>query len=161
MVVNLLVNPFFIPNSKRRGRKNFEKIRKFREYTFNEYTDLDKVFRYEPKLSLGNGKDVEDEFKINYYPQLFINRISEDYTNDELQEIIKNSFKNNQDVSTRIDNFINLKKKVKNNLLSQIDNYTNIMSEIDKSKEEIRQLGDIDDLKKNLEDEKKNINLCN
>lgn len=137
------------------GEKNFEKIRKFREYTFNEYTDLDKVFRYEPKLSLGNGKDVEDEFKINYYPQLFINRISEDYTNDELQEIIKNSFKNNQDVSTRIDNFINLKKKVKNNLLSQIDNYTNIMSEIDKSKEEIRQLGDIDDLKKNLEDEKK------
>lgn len=135
------------------GEKNFEKIRNFKDYDFNKYKGLNNILPDKPKLTLGNGNDIKGDFKVDYYPQLFINRISENYKNDELQRIIINIFKENKEIFPKIDNFREWKDDIREKLSNQLECCKRIVSKIDALKEGKRQLGNINDLKQSLDDE--------
>lgn len=114
---------------------------------------MNNILPDKPKLTLGNGNDIKGDFKVDYYPQLFINRISENYKNDELQRIIINIFKENKEIFPKIDNFREWKDDIREKLSNQLECCKRIVSKIDALKEGKRQLGNINDLKQSLDDE--------
>lgn len=132
--------------AKAAGQSNFEKIKKVKDYKFTNYDSLE----IEPNITLGDQTELKDEIRVNYFPQLFINSISEDFKNLELQNIIKTSLEKNKKFFNNISEFDVLKNETEGSLALEIKKCTNLITLIDESKEKISKIGKLSYLKTNL-----------
>lgn len=132
--------------AKAAGQSNFEKIKKEKDYKFTDYESL----KIEPNITLGDQTELKDEIRVNYFPQLFINSISEDFKNLELQNIIKSSLEKNNKIYNNISKFDVLKNKTEESLALELKECTNLIASIDKSKNKVSKIGKLSYLETNL-----------
>lgn len=132
--------------TKAAGQSNFEKIKKADDYKFTDYDSLE----IEPNITLGDQTELKDEIRVNYFPQLFINSISEEFTNKELQDIIKTSLEKNDKIYNNISKFDVLKNKTEESLALELKECTNLIASIDESKNKVSKIGKLSYLETNL-----------
>ena len=132
--------------AKAAGQSNFEKIKKENDYKFTDYDSIE----IEPNITLGDQTELKDEIRVNYFPQLFINSISEDFKNSELQNIIKSSLEKNNKIYNNISEFEVLKNKTEECLALDLKECTNIIASIDESKHKVSKIGKLGYLETNL-----------
>lgn len=132
--------------AKAAGQSNFEKIKKENDYKFTDYDSIE----IEPNITLGDQTELKDEIRVNYFPQLFINSISEDFKNSELQNIIKSSLEKNNKIYNNISEFEVLKNKTEECLALELKECTNIIASIDESKHKVSKIGKLGYLEINL-----------
>ena len=125
---------------------NVENVNKIKGYHLNNYDDI----KGNAVIKLGNQKIPDKGFRVDYIPQLFINSISEDYKNQELQKIIKNNLNQNETISRNIQRFEDLKSELKKDLEDKILAYSDLTKEEASNKDLISKKGNPKDIRNNL-----------
>lgn len=115
------------------------------------YLNYDEL-KIKSSVKLANGNECNNDFHVEYFPQLYINKISENYENEELQKIIKECLKSKDDIINDINNFSNSKRILENNLESVIEKYILYRNSCEEKNEKIKKLGKRKDLEKNIKE---------
>lgn len=107
------------------------------------------------RVILGNNKEVDNNFNVDYYPQLYINRISEDFKNPQLQDLIDKSI-TDTGVYPHIKKVEENKSNYSKNCKDNINLFNNLLVDNKRIEEEIGEIGELEDIEKNIEKIEKN-----